>query len=788
MSDKNKTFNYEVEEREFDFKRFLFKYIKYWYVFVISIVLALFIAHFYNWYVKPLYRSSCRIIIKDDNANNSAQNLLKELKNENRVANIENEIQILKSKTLLSKAIRQLELDVTYILQGTIKSTELYNKSPFIITPDTLYELAYFTPTNITIKDQNSFQISYKPNKTGQEKTSTYNFGDTIVNELGKFTISKRANFNSIVSDNSSNSNNDYTVFFNPIENVANFYSGALEVNVVTPGSSILELTVTDAVPEACSDFLNKLTEVYITNSIEQKNLLASNSIKFIDSQIQQISGELKNIEQKILEFQTSKGVINIDDESKSFLERVKTYDEKISENKIQISFIDYLQKYIEDNKIINDASPASLGIDDPLLKKLISDLSALQNEYSSAKTDSKPNNPVFDNLDKQIKRTKIAILETLGGIKQKYSLAQKEMNANLSVIEAKLGSIPKTEIELVSIKRQFSIKESLYLFLLQKKSETAILLASSVSDSWVIDKAIPSYNPIKPVKNKSYAIAFVLGLLLPIMVISIIELLNDKITDKEILRSYTKIPLMGVIGFSDDNSNLFTQTKPKSAILEAFRSIRTNINYFITGNTESKKQNVILITSSISGEGKTFISYNLAGIIASSEKKTVLVCFDLRKPKIIDGIKLNTDIGVSSYLAGTAEIKDVIQNSVEQPYLDIILSGLIPPNPSELILKEKTDQLFDYLKKNYDYVIIDTPPIGIVTDGLLLSKYSDVNIYVVRQNITRKQHLQFINKLYAEHKIENVGLIFNSVKASKSGYGYGYNYGYGGYGDYGYE
>jgi len=304
------------------------------------------------------------------------------------------------------------------------------------------------------------------------------------------------------------------------------------------------------------------------------------------------------------------------------------------------------------------------------------------------------------------------------------------------------------------------------------------MILASSVSDSWVIDKAIPSFNPIKPIKNKSYAIGIVLGLIIPIIIISIIELLNDKIKDKEMLRSYTKIPLMGVVGFNDDNSNLFTETKPKSIILEAFRSIRTNINYFSTKTDERTKQNVILITSSISGEGKTFISYNLAGIIASSEKKTVLVCFDLRKPKIIEGIQLNTNIGISNYLAGTSEISEITQTSIEQPYLDIILSGQIPPNPSELILKDKTTQLFDYLKQKYDYVIIDTPPIGLVTDGLLLSKYSDVNIYVVRQNITRKHHLQFINKLYAEDKISNIGIIFNSVKTSKSGYGYGYGYG----------
>lgn len=785
MGDKNKFIEKDIEERNFDFKRFLFKYIKYWYVFVASVIVAFFIAKYYNWYVTPTYKSSCRIIIKDENANSSAENLLKELSASKRNANLENEIQILKSKSLISKAVEKLDLNVTYLLQGKIKSTELYNKCPFKINPDTLNELAYFIGINITILNQNSFQLAFKANENSSETSNTYLFGQKIKNELGEFTVDKRDFFDNKLYNDPDFEKKKFKIYFNPLENITSYYSSALGVDIVASGSSILELSVSGTVPEECSDFLNKLTEVYISNSSEQKNLLASNSIKFIDSQIESISGELKSIEKTMSEFQTSKGIINIDNESKSFLDRVKDYDEKISENKIQISFIDYIEKDIKENKKLNDISPTSLGINDPLLVKLISDLNELENEYNSRANDSKPNSPVLVDLDKKIKQNKLAILDNLNGVKQKFILTQKEINSNLHEIEAKLSSIPKTEIELIGIKRQFSIKEGLYLFLLQKRSETAILLASSVSDNWVIDKAVPSFNPIKPIRSKSYAIAIVLGLIFPILIISIIELLNDKITDKESLESNTKIPLMGIIGFNDDNTNLFTEKKPKPIIMEAFRSIRTNINYFLNENSDHKKQNVILITSSISTEGKTFISYNLAGIFASSEKKTVLLCLDLRKPKIIDGISLNRNIGVTNYLAGSSELKDVIQNVKELPHLDVILSGPTPPNPSELILKEKMDVLFNYLRDNYDYVIVDTPPIGLVADGIVLTKYSDVNIYVVRQNTTRKQHLQFINKLYNEKKITNLGIVFNSVKVNSSSYGYAYGYGYGyGYGE----
>ena len=785
MSENFKNSGNEIEERNFDFKRFALKYLKLWYVFAISITLGFFIARYYNWYTAPIYKSSCRIIIKDENSNSSTENILKDLSNMKRNVNLENEIQIFKSKTLNAKAIKELELDVSYILLGNIKSSELYNKSPFIIKADTLNEFAYFKDLDVTILDQNSFNLSYKLNKNDADKISKHSFGKNIINEFGEFKIVKRVNFDNKIFNNPSYNKKNYRVHFNSIENLANYYASSLGVDIVSSGSSILELSIIDGVPEVCSDYLNKLTEVYIINSSEQQNLLASNSIKFIDSQILQISGELKDIEKTLLEFQIKKGIINVDDESKLFLDRVKTLDEKISENKIQISFIEYVEKYILENKKINDIAPTSLGIDDPQLIKLISNLSELENEYSSRQIDSKPTSPLFENIEKKIKYAKQSILENLKSVKQKYLISQKEITSSLGKVEGKLETMPKTEIELIGIKRQFSIKEGLYLYLLQKRSETAIVLASSTSDNWVIDKAVPSYSPIKPVKSKSYAIALVLALLIPILIISILELLNDKITDKENLESQTKIPLIGIIGRNNENTNLFTDVKPSSFILEALRSIRTNINYFLNDNIENKKQNVILITSSISGEGKTFISYNLAGILALSDKKTILVCLDLRKPKIVDGIDLNKEIGVSSYLSGSSNIDDVIQNSKVIPHLDIILSGPIPPNPAELILKEKMVKLFEYLKENYDYVIVDTPPIGLVPDGLELTKYSDFNIYVVRQDITRKQHLKFINKLYNEKKITNLGIIFNSVKVSNSKYGYEYGYGYGyGYGE----
>ena len=778
----------EIEQRNFNFKRFFRGYIRYWYLFGISLALALAIARYYNWYATPIYRSSCRLIIKDDNA--GGENILKELNDAKRNKNLENEIQILKSITLLSKAANQLDLGETYILQGKIKSTELYTKSPFVFKADTLNELAYFSEIDITILNSDKFELSYHlKNKKAINNAKEYTFNKTIVNELGTFKINKRESFDSVSFNNSSYDKRNFKVFVNPIEDVAAYYMANINVGVVTTGSSILELTATDVVPEQCADFLNKLTEVYIQNSIEQKNLLASNSIKFIDSQIEQISKELKVIEDTMLAFKSRRGITDVEAQSKLFLDQVRYFDTKISENDVQQSFLNYIENYIKDDKKVNDINPSMLGIEDPMLRRAVEALSMLENERDKKHYESKGKYPGLEQLDYQIKKAKEVIIETLHNVRQNYVIVKNETTQQLSKIEDKIKLLPTTEIELISIKRQFTIKEGLYIYLLEKRSESAIRLASTVSDNWVVDKAIPSYNPIKPIKSKSYSIAFVLGLLLPALIISIKEILNDKIIDKETLDASTKIPLMGIIGYNENNFNIFSTQKPKAVFLEAFRTIRTNINYFLDKSKDEKKENIILVTSSVSGEGKTFCSYNLSGIFALSEKRTVLVCLDMRKPKLIDGVSPKHEKGISNYLSGSATIEEVIQHPIDSfPFLDIIFSGPIPPNPSELLLKEKVDVLFTYLSQQYDYVIVDSPPVGLVTDGLVLSKYSNVTIYVTRQNYTRKQQLQFINKLYEEGKMKNVGIVLNAVKQSSSSYGYGYGNGYGyGYGSYGY-
>ncbi len=424
------------------------------------------------------------------------------------------------------------------------------------------------------------------------------------------------------------------------------------------------------------------------------------------------------------------------------------------------------------------------MGITDPLLTILITQLSDLQNQRKSQLNSTKPDNPIIISLNIQIQNTREDLLENVRSIKDGLAASRRQAELQLNRIQSKIKTVPKTQRALLGMERQATIREGLYNYLLQKKAETAIMLASTISDNRVVDSARASYQPVKPVPNQTYTIAILLGLLLPGLFVYIKDVLNDKINDVSDLENTTNIPILGMVGYSSDNTSLVVADKPESFIAESFRSIRTNIQYFAN---QSGKCIKVLVTSSVSAEGKSFCAANLSAIYAMSGKRVVLVNGDLRKPKKNEELHLGSEIGISNYLIGNVEMKDIIQKSPKVPNLDIILSGPKPPNPSELILNSRMDMFFEYLEANYDVIIVDSPPIGIVTDGLLLSKYVDSTIYIIRQNVTRKHNIEFINTLYNDQKLPNLSVIFNAVKVNSGlGYGYGHGYGYGyGYGYY---
>jgi tyrosine-protein kinase Etk/Wzc len=783
MSEATKEFKI-ADEKRLNIKQFLFnKVIKFWYIYVLSILCIFPLAYYYNWYTTPLYNASSTLLISDEKNKFSQQDLLSQMSALDNTGGVDNEIELIRSRSMIAKTLRNLDFEVTYFLQGNFKRSELYKQSPISFDYDSLSYISYESPLEITIVDKEKYQFKFEGNDRIAAFEAVYRFGQQVQNPIGKFTINKTLKFRGddyIIPDFEKR---NFLIFVNKFDNVVDKYSRNLRIEFLSKKSTIVDLSLNDAVPQKAGDFLNMLMEVYIKSGVEHKNEIAANSLKFIDEQLQRITEDLRSSEEDLEIFKTEKGITDLGTEAQSFLGSVKVYDEKISTIDIQTSFLVYLEKYIKEDNEIDKISPASIGIEDPLLTKLIMQLVDLQSQRRTQLNSTKPDNPIIVSLDIQIQNTKQDLLENVRSIKDGLNASKEEAVIQLARIQGKIKSVPKTQRALVGIERQATIKEGLFNYLLQKRAETAILLASTISDNRIVNSARATIKPVKPIPAQTYAISLLLALILPAAFIYIRESLNDKIKDVSEISGLSEIPVLGMVGFSKETGNDIVAMNPESMLAESFRLLRTNIQFF----SHNGKNTKVLITSSISSEGKSFCAANLSAIYAITGKKVVLVHGDLRKPKKNTEYKLPNETGISNYLIGSSEISEVIQHSSSVPNLDIILSGPKPPNPSELILNERMDLLFEYLNAHYDVIIVDSPPIGLVTDGILLSKYVDATIYVVRQNVTRKQSLDLINNIYVNKKIPNLSIILNAVKTgSGNGYGYGYGYGYGhGYGYY---
>jgi capsular exopolysaccharide synthesis family protein len=765
-----------VEEKEWNIKATVSRYFRYWYVFVIALALAMAGAWFYNWFTAPVYRVSCKLLIKDD-ATSGTRALLKELDVAASGKNLENEIQIMRSHQMIDRTLDQLEFDVSYFLVGNIKTSEVYLESPFKIEKDSIHHFAFFTPFFITILNAAEFEFHYELEGAAPFH-SKGKFGEQLTCPLGQFTFIRRDHFNKALFNDPSYQKRNFKVVLHHRERLRNFYTNRLQVVPISPQSTIVEISMLDEVPQKGVDFLNTLVSTYLQHDINEKNRTADNTSVFIDTQLEIISTDLKDIESDRERFMSEKGIVDLSAESKIVLETARNIDSELAKNSARKTLIRYLKAYVADNKKLSELAPSSLDMNDPLLVSLIERLVRLETEKERLSVGSTVNNPQFVPVEAEIKLTRAMLLENITNIEKSIELSNDELQGELDKIKGRIQRIPKTERELIGIERQYRIQESLYLYLLEKKAEVSITLAASVSDNRVVDHARASAGPVKPVKSKTYAIALILGLIIPVVLVYFLELIDDTVRDIDTIERFTDIPLIGVVGHNKEQSNLVVTDKPQSAISEAYRSIRTNLKFFgIDGNNK-----VLLITSSVGTEGKTFSAMNLASVLSLGDKRVVLLGLDLRKPRIVDDFNLSNAHGMSTWLSGQDDLDDVIQPSKLVDGFDIIPSGPVPPNPSELIMSHRMEEIITKLSQKYDHIIIDSPPLGLVTDALILIKHAHLSLFVVRQGVTQRQHLKHLNQLYKQNRLGKIAIIFNAVKFGRGagGYGYGYGYGYG--------
>jgi capsular exopolysaccharide synthesis family protein len=764
------------EPNDFDLKVFLSRYFKYWYIFAFTLVVSLLIARYYNWYTNPIYAVTAKLLVKDENY--GKDKLLQQLEIDKPSKNIENEIEILRSHSLLAKVLNELDFEVSYFLVGDVKVSEVYKDCPFSIEAVQLDYGAYFDDFTVTIINGDRYEFTYE---AGDEpKVYEHQFGDTLNFGLGDIIIRKRDNFPYTRIENPNYDKKKYLVRFNTIAYNQNKYLSKLSISLSRSQATILQIYLEDEVPQKGLDFVNKLIEVYLRNDIETKKQAATATADFLDSQLNDIASDLERIETSRENYKVSKGIVDLESESKIVLEGIKDLDAQKALNSSRLGMIRQLKSYIKQNQDLRDLAPAALDISDPLLIKLINKLSELQSEREIILNRSTANDPMLIPINAEIELTRSSLLENIQNIEKSLESKQADLEQSLRDYRNRISRIPTTERELLEIERQFRIQESLYLFLLEKRAELAISLSATESNTRIIDSARVLPGPISPVPQRAYSIAIIISILLPIFIIILIEKFNDKVTELSTIRKLTDIPVLGQVRLSKQNSSLVAINKPRSSIAEEYRSIRTNLRFF----SHDSGPSVIMVTSSVGTEGKTFTAMNLAAVMAASGAKVVLVGLDMRKPRIVEDFQIANDLGCSNYLSGNAQLDEVIQASGFYDNLDIIPSGPTPPNPSELVLSDNMDRFIEELKNKYDRIIIDTPPIGLVSDGLIIANHADATLFVVRDGVTRKNHLAQVNDLYKKNQLKNLSIVFNAIRKRPGAYGYnaGYGYGYGGY------
>ena len=786
------------QEETIDIKALILKYAQYWYYFVLSILFFGCIAFLNNRYTVPEYSVSTTLLIRDDNNTQlGAENLLEGLELFSGKKNLKNEIVILKSYSLSEKVIKELNLGISYYQHGFLQTNEMFGNSPFNVRVDSShlqltgvnFKLTPINNEEFTLSVVADNQYPYTILSKNIEKSITaninvkekYAFNSLIETEFYAFTVKKSIHFNlkQVIE-----SEKYFSFKLHQIDRLANNLIEKVIINPVNKETSILNLNIKERTPRKSIHILNKITEIYIRSGLDEKNLMAINTIHFIDEQLTIIKDSLSGIERKLELFKTKHPDLEIVDKEYGTYFQKQKLDNSLSEQSVNIKYYKSLLSYLKNDKNTNSiVSPTSMGISNPELNSLINQLLQLHAKKGELQLTTTGKNPTYIAVLSQINHTKKTIIENVNNLISSASIYEVDLIDRITTFDKKINKLPEAEKDYLILRRKYEYNEQTAIYLQQKRYEASLAKAGTESDHKVIDYArLDNEKPISPRKSLAYFIALLFGLLLPITFISLRDFFSDTIKSKSDLLNSTNIPILGLVGHSDNPRSLVVPSASKSIIAESFRALRTNIQYLAA----DKEKKVITVTSSIGGEGKTFTTMNLAAIFALSGHRTILIGGDLRKPKLHEDFKVDTSKGLSSYLINKSNLTEVIEKT-EIDTLDVIASGPTPPNPAELLDSKKMRDLIMELNKTYDYVIIDTPPIGLVTDGVILMQNADVNLYVVRHNYSKTSALNVINNLYRQKQVENVHIIINDFKHTSSGYGYGYGYGYGssGYGYY---
>ncbi|WP_279120712.1 GumC family protein [Bacteroides acidifaciens] len=772
-------------EEQINIQEILFRYLIHWPWFVVSVIVCVAVAWGYLRLTTPIYNVSATVLIKDEKKGGGA-NMSSELEKMgmsgfvSSSSNIENEIEVLTSRTLAREVVSSLGLFVTYMDEDKFPKRELYRTSPVLVslTPQEADKLPQTMEVGMSLHPSGVMDVQIKVGEKEYRKRFD-KLPAVLPTDEGTVAFFTNNDTLSSVRPESVTKERHITAYINRPFSVAKGYAGSLSITPTSKATSVVTVSLKNSNTQRGKDYIDKLLEMYNVNANNEKNEVAQRTAEFIDERIGIISKELGSTERDLENFKRSAGITDLTSEAQIALTGNAEYEKKRVENQTQINLVMDLQRYLQGTEY--EVLPSNVGLQDAGVSGAIDRYNEMVSERNRLLRTSTENNPAIVNLNASIRAMRGNIQTTLDATLKGLEITKTDLVREAGRYSRRISDAPTQERQFVSIARQQEIKSGLYLMLLQKREENAIVLAAIANNAKIIDEAQAEGAPISPKRMTIYLAALVFGIGIPVGIIYLIGLTKFKIEGRADVEKLTSLPVIGDVPLADEKTGSIAVFENQNNLMsETFRNVRTNLQFMLENG-----KNVILVTSTISGEGKSFISANLAISLSLLGKKVVIVGLDIRKPGLNTVFNIpKKDHGITQFLTNPAiNLMDLVQPSDINKNLFILPGGTVPPNPTELLARDGLEKAIETLKQNFDYVILDTAPIGMVTDTLLIGRVADLSVYVCRADYTRKAEFTLINELAENNKLPNLCIAINGLDLQKKKYGY--YYGYGKYGKY---
>lgn len=764
----------EDEESSFDIMEWVLHFLHHWYLFVIGIIISLGLAYLVNRKWLPEYKSAGTMIIEEYRSSGNTQALMQGFGVQAGYKNVSNQVIMLGSNDLISKVVDSLpQLKVDYISIGNFKTRNLYNTSPITIQHDYIASEAYNLLFKIKLNINSTYTITVDDNKQYENFSLEGRLGEPLQHNLFFITVYNTHGYTG---------KNELYFRFRDKGSLVDDFTSRLGFNFLVEASSVLEISLRSQVPDRDVDFINMLCATFLSENLDRKNDAAYKTIEFIDNQLAKVSESLSESEGEMTSFRQKNQIFDMSSHTGQLLGKATKFDNDFAALRLRETYFDYLTNYLKTNFESGSViAPSSLGLNEPMLMSLVQQI----NDLNMKRSVIPEQNPYYAKYTKEIVSVKTAINEVTKNMRAALEIEKNDVKSRFSKVQRDINTLPQDELDMISLERRYKMDDNYYTFFLQKRAEAEILKSSNSPDNSVLDKARVMALTNGSTKSKNTMTYFLFGLLIPALIVVLKIFLNTSVRSPKDVEKGSKYQLIGMVRHTQSNDPLLVSKNPRSSFTEMFRVIRTRIEFLL----KRKNEIMIMVTSGESGDGKTYFCINLAGIYSMTNKKTILVDMDIRKPSILKRFDIDESQGITNYLIGQAKLEDVILKLPDVDY-DILPAGPVPPNAGELIRSEKLAEMFEILRKKYDYIIVDTSPIGVVADAYSLASLSDINLFVVRNNKTNKAFLRKITNQLMLDKMSNFYTILNDISveenryskyySKKYTYGYGYGYGYG--------